>query len=233
MVEHNIIPYLEQYGHQKYVDQNRSFTLAGKYKIPMFNPHYFGDFEITSKSSETIFVAIINHKHNKELLFNSCRDLIKENITNFKVIIAGRNAVNEIPPDLEKNIFLKGEVEFKSLWEIYNNSDFVIPMLNPEIGAHDRYKDGTITGTWQLILGFLKPALIHKQFAEFYKLNNENSLILNSNSDLSKMMAIAINMNRVKYELLQKNIKLLSDNVYNKSLENLKYSIEQSKNYDS
>ena len=226
MVEHNVIPFVKDFGHEKYIIQQRSFTLAGQYNIPILNPHYFGEIKLTTKSNHTIFAVVLNEKQNIELLFDSCRRLINKNITNFKVIITGRSVVNTIPKYLENHIVVTGIINFTELWDIYNNADYIIPMLNPEIGNQQRFKNGSVTGSWQLIMGFQKPAIIHQDFKNYYRLNKANSLIYESNSQLSKVMIDAINMNLEEYTSIQNNIKELSENVYEESINNLKLSIE-------
>lgn len=124
MVEHNVIPYVKDYGHQKYVDDNRTFTLGGQQNIPILNPHYFGNYIVTSKSKLSTFVAVINDQENKKFLFETCRALIKKNITHFKIIVAGRTVITEIPEDLKEIISFTGKIKFVDLWEIYNEADF-------------------------------------------------------------------------------------------------------------
>lgn len=222
MVEHNVIPYVKDYGHQKYVDENRTFTLGGQQNIPILNPHYFGNYIVTSKSKLSTFVAVINDQENKKFLFETCRALIKKNITHFKIIVAGRTVITEIPEDLKEIISFTGKIKFVDLWEIYNEADFFLPMLNPEISHNQRYREGTVTGSWQIILGFLKPALIHSHFADYYQLNGDNSIIFNSNEELVNAIQNAISMTYENYTFLQKNLKDLSEKIYQDSLENLR-----------
>lgn len=225
MVEHNVIPFVKEYGHEKYVEDKRSFTLGGQQNIPILNPHYFGDHTITSRSILTTFVAVINEHKNETFLFETCRALIKKSISNFKIIIAGRTTILQIPEDLIGIISFTGKTKFVDLWEIYNRSDFFLPMLNPEIGTHQRYREGTVTGSWQIILGFLKPALIHSHFAGYYQLNGDNSIIFDSNEALVNAIEEAIFMKQENYTFLQENLKTLSGKIYQDSLENLKNRI--------
>lgn len=221
MVEHNVIPFVKDYGHEKYINQKRSFTLAGQNNIPILNPHYFGKIDPTTKSKDNIFVAVVNENENIELLFSACRKLINQQIINFKVIIAGRSVVNVIPDDLQNYITVTGLIKFKDLWRIYNNADYIIPLLNPEIPNHQRFKNGSVTGSWQIILGFLKPAIIHQEYTDYYRLNASNSIIYESNFDLADAMKLGINMKPLNYEKLQKAIYELAKDVYSKSLNNL------------
>lgn len=226
LVEHNIIPYLKNYGHDKYLSQKRIFTLAGQYDIPMLNPHYFGRIETQQKSQKLIFSVIINDEKNANLVFDACRTLIKNNISNFQIYVIGRSVITDAPQDLQNLITITGKLKFVDLWNIYEKSDFLIPMLNPEISNHDRYKNGTVTGSWQIMMGFLKPAIIHQDFTSYYRLDGPNSVIYKSNSDLALAMESCINMNQNDYKLLQKNLESLANKIYEESMHNLKISID-------
>ena len=226
LVEHNTIPYLKNYGHEKYVAQKRSFSLAGQHQIPMLNPHYFGDVTITDKTPKTTFSAIINERKNIDLFFEACRILIRNKITNFQVYVTGRSVITELPEDLQNYITVTGKMKFADLWNIYEKSDFLIPMLNPEIPSHGRYKNGTVTGSWQIMMGFLKPAVIHRDFAGYYRLDESNSVIYKSNTELAQAMESCIDMNQKDYKILQSSLKALADEVYSESMQNLKTSID-------
>lgn len=225
-VEHNIIPYLKSYGHDKYLNQNRIFTLAGQYNIPMINPHYFGKNEIREKSVEPIFSVIINDEKNADLLFDTCRALIKHNISNFQIYVIGRSVISEVPQDLQNHITITGKLKFADLWNIYDKSDFMMPMLNPEIPNHNRYKNGTVTGSWQIMMGFLKPAVMHQDFTDYYRLDDCNSIVYKSNSDLVRAMESCIKMSQKEYKDLKEGLQSLSENIYDESLLNLKTSIK-------
>lgn len=229
LVEHNVFPYVEQYGHQKYIEQGKTFTLRGLNNIPMLNPHFFGEIKNRTKSDKNIFSAIINEKDNIELLLTTCYNLIKLGVKNFEIIVTGRTVIKNIPEELKDFIKITGKITFKKLWKIYEKSDFIIPLLNPDIGSHDRYKEGTTTGTWQTMLGFKKPILIHHFFADFYRLDSSNAVVYETNSELHKAMKDAINMDAAHYTQIQKNIEDLEKIVYKESLENLEKSISFSK----
>ena len=78
----------------------------------------------------------------------------------------------------------------------------------------------------QLVLGFLKPALINKKFSDFYNLNNKNSLIYN-NHNLYDVMKKAINMNNKEYKILQSNLYKLENKIYNASIDNIIKTIDE------
>lgn len=225
LVEHNVYPYVKEYGHEKYIHQNRSFTLRGQNQIPLLNPHYYGEVKITKKSSQNIFSVIINENENIELLLTTCRDLIHHGITNFEIVITGRTLMKSIPKELQNFIKITGKTTFEELWKVYEKSDFIISMLNPKIANHTRYKESTTTGTWQTMLGFIKPILIHSDFAAYYQLHENNSIIYSSNSLLKEAMIRSICMTDDEYQRIQNNIKALEQDIHSQSIENLKKSI--------
>lgn len=230
MVEHNVIPYLKEYKHEKYISQHRLFTLGGQQNIPMLNPHYFGDFKIKSKSENPTFTTIINEKKNIEFLYKTIRKLISQNITQFKIIVTGRSVINEIPDDLQNYIEVTGKISFKELWEIYESADYFLPFLNPEIQSHKRYINGTVTGTWQSMLGFVKPIVVHRDFTNYYRLNDQNSIIYEDNSELISAIEYCINLDPNVYNEIQENIKKLSSHISHESISNLKFAISQIEN---
>ena len=76
-----------------------------------------------------------------------------------------------------------------------------------------------VTGSIQLVYGFLKIAIIHNEFTNFYNLNHENSLIYN-NFNLYDVMKQAIKLNNKEYKRLQNNLQLLERKIYKSSINN-------------
>ena len=66
--------------------------------------------------------------------------------------------------------------------------------------------------------------LINEKFAKVYEFDNTNSVIYAENS-LSNAMKIAIETNQEAYSTMQKSLEILANNIYNKSLENLKTAV--------
>jgi hypothetical protein len=88
-------------------------------------------------------------------------------------------------------------------------SDFILPLLDPEIEAHRRYINSGTSGTFQLIYGFNKPCIIHKTFADIYGFNDKNSIIYECNDKFPEAILNAINIADSEYKNIQEN--LLSD----------------------
>ncbi|MDR2338454.1 MAG: hypothetical protein LBE20_07455, partial [Deltaproteobacteria bacterium] len=204
MVEHNIIPWVKQYRHDKYAD--RLFSLSGFNNIPMLNPHYFGNVQITDKSEITTFAAVLNVRENAALLFGAVRELLSRGIVNFRVVVAGAAEIDKIPADLESHVTITGKISFEKLWKIYEDADFILPCLNPELEIQKKYLGSTTTGSWSNIMAFAKPAVIHSDFAKFYRLDDTNAILYQDNKKFSAAMAAAIVMSAAEYKIMQNNI---------------------------
>ena len=229
MVEHNIIPYLKQYGEEKYLKEKRLFSLSGFNNTPMLNPHYFGEnIRITNKTENIVnFIAvggIVKECKNHELLIDAVLKLAK--ISNkFKVTIIGSGSL-DIPDEINNYMDFKGRLSYENMYEELEKADFILPLLDYSQEAHRRYLSATTTGARQLSLGFLKPVLINDYFAKSYGYNSNNSIVYKEN-DLFEAMKKAIELSNEDYITMQKNLKILADDIYSKSLENLKKAVNK------
>ena len=228
MVEHSVIPCLENYKEEKFLKQNRLFSTFGYNDVPQLTPCYFNNVKITPKSNDNIVrFSVVGATYydckNLNLLFEASRKLIENNISNFEIILNGSNIEN-IPSDLVENIIEDGKVKFKRLYSNLEKSDYILFLLDDEQGYHKRYKQGTTTGAMNLSLGFCKPAILNEAFANAYGLNNQNAIVYSKN-DLFEAMKKAIELNNDNYLNLQNNLANYQQEIYNKSLKNLKQNI--------
>ena len=220
----------------EFADKKRVFQLAELpdflSKAPMINPHYFGKINITSNNTVKINFIVVGwiagFRRNYNLLLNAVSELHNKGIRNFKITHIGRKgSLDNIPLHLQKYFDMKGYQNFDVLYDCMEKADFIMALLDPDNPEHDRYiKNGT-SGTFQYVYGFLKPCIIQEKFASVHKFNNENSIIYEYNEDLSSAMETAIKMNQKEYIKLQSNIKTVADEIYNKSLANLKETLEK------
>ena len=89
-----------------------------------------------------------------------------------------------------------------------------------------RFTKIRVTGSVQLAYGFLKPVIIHQDFAKIYNFNSSNSFIYDDSNFLS-IMKDAINLDNARYQKMKENILLLSKDIYHKSLFNVKNSLNR------
>ena len=63
------------------------------------------------------------------------------------------------------------------------------------------------------------------KFANVYGFSAENAVVYSNNTDLGLSMWKAIDMSDAEYEGIRNNLIRVSDDIYNKSLENLKKAL--------
>ena len=219
--------------YSKYFNGNRIWTLGNMSKGKQVNPHYFGNIKIRELNSKTRFFMTSTAHRSYYYLIETVMKLYENNFS-FEIIITGRSKrflKQKIPECLHKIFKFKSKVSFLELYRDIESSDFIIIPLNPKSKNDNLYKTTKVTGSMQLVLGFLKPALINEKFSDFYNLNNKNSLIYN-NHNLYDVMKKAINMNNKEYKILQSNLYKLENKIYNASIDNIIKTIDE-KNQNS
>ena len=219
--------------YSKYFNGNRIWTLGNMSKGKQVNPHYFGNIKIRELNSKTRFFMTSTAHRSYYYLIETVMKLYENNFS-FEIIITGRSKrflKQKIPECLHKIFKFKSKVSFLELYRDIESSDFIIIPLDPKSKNDNLYKTTKVTGSMQLVLGFLKPALINKKFSDFYNLNNKNSLIYN-NHNLYDVMKKAINMNNKEDKILQSNLYKLENKIYNASIDNIIKTIDE-KNQNS
>lgn len=191
------------------------------------NPSYFGNVRITQKNTNITKFILVGQLEDKRrdtnLLISSIKDLINLGYNNFKLTIISRLGK---PPyevyNLYKYINYKENLDYINMYKEIEEADFFLPMLNPENIEHIAYIKNKVSGSFQLILGFLKIAIINREFSAPYGLNEQNSIIYDNNEDLTNAMIRAIKMNNKQYLEKQNSLKEYRSKIYNQSLDNLK-----------
>lgn len=194
------------------------------------NAHYFGDVKITPKNDITTFITIgelsINRR-NCDLLINSVKQLVEQGIHNFKVEVVGNGSLGNLPKNIQQYFDIKGRLDFPQMFEVIENADYFLPLLDSAVEAHKRYMQDGTSGTFQLVYGFLKPCLLHKTFAEIYGFTNEDSIVYENNDELVASMQKAINTSKEDYTNLQNKLKEKVEKIEQISLENLRGKLNE------
>lgn len=186
------------------------------------NPHYFGNIHINDKNNKTRFFITSTFKRNYTYLISAFEKLKFENYS-FEIIVTGH--INEfsdkiIPDIIKDSIKFKIGVSYSELFNEVENSDYIIINLDPESPYDNMYKTVQVTGSAQLSYGFLKPAIINKNFSSFYYFNSQNSFPYD-NANIYEVLKDAILLNKEKYKEMQNNLKIISDYIYHLSLKNI------------
>ena len=204
--------------------QNRIWTLGNLSRGLYVNPHYIGHIKIPKKNEKTRFYFTSTPKREYQYLLKAITQLKEENF-NFDIVVTGRSAKIFNSKNISKNIndifIFKNEVSYYELFKLVESSDYIIIPLNPKRKNDNEYKYRRVSGSIQLVYGFLKPAIINKDFSSFYYLNDKNSLIYN-NTDFYYIIKKAILLSNTKYNNLRHNLFVIERNIYNISINNIK-----------
>ncbi len=194
--------------------------------IKVVNSHYFGNVNVTPKGDMTNFIVVGNifkDQRNYNLLFNAVNNLIEKGINNFKITSVARiGTLDFVPDSIKQYIDFKGCLNYPDMYDEIEKADFFLPLLDPLNVDHNRYITTGTSGSFQLIYGFRKPCLINKKFASIHSFTPQNSIIYDNNADLGEAMQIAIKMLPKDYKEMQNNIVILSNHIYENSLNNIR-----------
>lgn len=195
-------------------------------KTVAINPHYFGDVKITPKNNDIVnflTVGIIRpRKKNNGTIINAVLELHNKGITNFKVTVVGKGKIKDIPKEIQKYFVMKGRLPFNKMYEEIEQADYLITSYDSDNERHMRYITTGTSGNFQLIYGFLKPCLINQKYAPLNSFNEQNSIIYNEPNEYSNAMERAINLSGEEYTKMQNELSKTVEQIYNKSLNNLK-----------
>ncbi len=223
-----------------HIDYSYSFPFISKLKncqkwslgnfsnITYVNPNYFG--YIKKKRMNRIKEFFITSTKNRtyNLLISAAEEIKKENLK-FHITVVGKVETfsrTNISESLKDNFSFKYKISYINLYKHVFNSDFIIINFDPNNSEDMKFQKIRVTGSSQLSYGFLKPVIINEKFASFYNFNYSNSLVY-ENSNFSKVLNYAININNKEYKKLQNNLLLLSKEIYSNSLNNVKNSLKE------
>ena len=209
--------------------KNFQIWSLGKFSIgTQVNPNFFGYIKKKRKSRKTKFFisSTINRKYN--LLIKAALTLKKENLQYF-ITVVGKDKTfskNNITEEISENFKFRYKISFFDLYKEVYDSDYIIINLDPTNKEDVIFKKIRVTGSVQLAYGFSKPVIINEEFADLYNFNATNSFIY-KNSNFSKVMIGAINLNNQDYEKMQNNLIYLKNEIYAKSFYNVKKCLEE------
>lgn len=228
VVEHDLLD-IKKLNEEDLLKDNKILTLSEFDKGIMVNPHYFGEVKVTAKNELTNFIVVGGiqaQRKNHKMLLEAVKELAEKKIENFKITIVGKGNLDDIPYNIRKFFEIKGRLDFPKMYDEMEKADFFLTLLDAENEMHRRYISSGTTGSKQLILGFGKPAIINSEFGKFYGFDDESAIIQKSNN-LSNAMTKAINLNAKDYDSMQNNLLILKEDIYKKSLDNMRRIINE------
>lgn len=216
------LEYLKAFSQYILLNKEQKWSLGNFTNFTQINPHYFGNILNKKKNKITRFFITSTIWRKYEILISAVEVLKDENLE-FQVIVVGKwNTFTQhnISEKVRDNFIFKYNITYSELYNEVNNSDFIIINLDPYNIKDISFKTTRVTGSSQLVYGFLKPAIINKKFAFFYNLNSNNSFIY-KNSNFTDTMRNAINLNDLNYQKMKKNLEKTAKNIYKNSLDNV------------
>lgn len=219
----------------KYSESVRSlmlghFTFAGYKKPTVLVPTYFGNVTTKTKNNISRFVVVGNiHRERKnfDLLLSTCKLLINNGITNFRVTVIARAGDLPIAEELKRYIEFKGCLTYQRMYEVVSASDYILTLMDSSIPEHLRYISDGFTGSVLLSYGFRKPCLIESSFAKTYEFNKFNSIIYQNSSEFPEAIKKAISLDKQEYLKLQLELAETAMLLYDKSLQSLKNLLDE------
>lgn len=194
------------------------------------NPSYFGSFpEKEEKANKPVFLIVGGFdlsRRNPRLVIDAIRFLLKKGYDQFEVVAVGSENFGELPQDIQSFIHIRGRVNYPDMFSEMCRADFFLPLFDPTLEEHIKYKETVSSGSIQLILGFSVPALIDETFATAYGFNKENALLYCDNQ-LGERMVEAIQMNQEEWSQMRENIKAYREEKYRSGIACIKSCIER------
>jgi len=220
------LDYLEDLSPYIKLNKNQAWSLGNYENWTQVNPHYFGNFCKRNKNRITRFFITSTIERNYEYLISAAEKIKDENLE-FQVIVVGKwntFTAKNISEKIKENFTFKYNISYSELYDEVYNSDFIIINLDPNNIKDNAFKTNRVTGSSQLVYGFLKPAIINTKFAPIYYFNQENSFMY-ENINFTDTIRKAINMKNEKYQNMKENLSKTADYIYKISLKNVNICI--------
>lgn len=223
----------------KLLEMGHVFFLTDKLPVDKrlvpVNCHWFGNTCLPPKNRVTRFIsvgAIDPVRRNFKALMDAVAFLHNRGRTDFHITVIGLGELDSIAPELRQYFSVLGRLPYTDVWSEMRKSDFLLSLLDPDNPDHNRYITLGTSGSFQLIYGFSKPCLIAEKFAAVYGFSSENAVVYKENKELGAAMLKAMDMKEDEYGSIRKNLIALSDDIYQRSLENLKRTVIESGSSD-
>ena len=194
--------------------------------IPYINPHYFKDVEIKTKDTNFTKFIVVGHIQNFRKDINSIIDAVEKldekGVNNFKVVFIGSGNPEIKNKNILKYFEVKGGLSYEEMYNEIEQADYILPLLNPHNEVHCRYIKNCGSGSFQHVYAFSKPCVTAKKFADTYFLDYNSSVIHEDANDFTDALLKAIQIKSEEYAELCTSLRALSENLKEKSKQNLK-----------
>ncbi len=174
---------------------------------------------VTDKSKEPT-VIFVGYKTKKELFIAQIKRIIAAILS--KIVRSYSTDKKPYPYftiAFRKNMRLYNKVSFDTMFKLIDESDFI--SINLKTHLLDEFSTCRTTGSKQLALGFVKPAIIEERCAAYYGFTEENC-ILYKEGHMDEAVQKACSMSDEEYNKMQRSMLALQKMISEESINNLR-----------
>lgn len=217
-------------------------------RTPVLSAHLFGEFKEKININKKKKIVLIGLSNRRMIVENAVEQMLQNNeYENLDIVVIGKlkwqkdivkrsisNLVYHICKASKlktpynkctlrswKKVKLLGTMEFREMFKVIEESDFIGIILDPCDYQSKPFLDKKTSGSKQLVYGFCKPVLINDRFAEAYGFDSSVGVIYQDDNIRDGLNKIK-NMSDDMYKNMTQNLKKAQLELYNKSLDNLK-----------
>jgi glycosyltransferase involved in cell wall biosynthesis len=228
LVEHDAKPAVDAGTWSKDIITLRKLNYKGADSTSV-NPHYFGEVNITPKNQDITNFIMVGKlgtgQSDNSVIINAALQLLKDEITNFKITVVGKGDLDGLPPELAQRVDIKGRLPFDAMFAELEKADFMLTSYKGP--QHDFYRTTGASGNFQLVFGFAKPCIIIDDFAGINGFNNDNAIVYKAPTEYADAMKKAISMSPAEYNVMQSKLAAHAAELRRSSLQNLSELIER------
>ena len=194
--------------------------------MEMLNPHHFGRITHNDYKKDGVvrFITVGSIKTAKRN-FSELAEALSKLHGNWELKIVGAvdnpDCLKALPPQVK----ILGRLDFADMYREIENSDFLLPLLDPEIEVHKHYLHSCTSGSRQLILGFQVVPVIHRDFGIHYNFSEKNAVFYGEIS-LADAMEKAMQLSFDEYMRMADELQKEAQRVYDISLQNLQKRLD-------
>ncbi len=225
VVEHDLND-IERFGEQSLLSRKHLIAL-GRFphtQAVFASPFLFGDVRTANgdaRDGKTVFICvggIQQARKNHQKLISAIKEVAAVR-QDFKVVIVGKGELENLPEGVRSCCEITGRLDFPEMFEKLEKADFLLPLLDTDEPAHNRYITTGVTGSAQLIYAFGKIPVVHPKFAPFYGFDDCNAIISES---LVQGMLAAVALGRQERRAKRLALAQLAERLKKESAANFK-----------
>lgn len=130
----------------------------------------------------------------------------------------------KIKKQVRDKICMHGKIHFEDMFQVIDNADFIL--INIADRFSNEFSKNKTSGSKQLSIGFCRPCIIEKKYADYYGFSEKNAIIY-EHGQLADAISRAAKLPSSEYEIMQQELFELQKMVRTQSIVNLKTLIDK------